>query len=248
MDSCPHVLIAGRSLAGTSTPCLVSPHETDEAEPCHRLALLESGRIVADGTPKQLCDALLARVWLLRSENTRAAEAALRKQPAILGVAQIGTDLRVLADPGLDEAALQSLLPGRVISIDAVAPNLEDVFVAATRIGVLSVHVADPEDVATPQARLWVWIGRLAALVGHLLALRARYGESIVVGRGAAEVGMGEGSGGDVVSRRNLSVGKGGRGPGTTIRQPEFEDARKAAEALGQPLRAVQKAARKGKA
>ena len=41
------------------------------------------------------------------------------------------TDLRVLADPSLDEQALQALLPGRVISIDAVAPNLEDVFVAA---------------------------------------------------------------------------------------------------------------------
>jgi uncharacterized protein (DUF111 family) len=39
---------------------------------------------------------------------------------------------------------------------------------------------------------------------------------------------------------------KEGRWPTTTIRQPEFEDARKAAEALGRPLRAVQKAAKKG--
>jgi len=121
-------------LADAGTTLLVSTHYMDEAERCHRLAILESGRIVADGTPKELCDALPGRVWLLRSENTRAAEVALRKQPAILGVAQIGTDLRVLADPGLDEQALQALLPGRVISIDAVAPNLEDVFVAATRI------------------------------------------------------------------------------------------------------------------
>jgi hypothetical protein len=41
---------------------------------------------------------------------------------------------------------------------------------------------------------------------------------------------------------------KEGRWPGTAIRQPEFEDARRAAQALGQPLRAVQKAAKKGKA
>jgi serine phosphatase RsbU (regulator of sigma subunit) len=60
----------------------------------------------------------------------------------------------------------------------------------ATRIGVLSVHVADPDDVATPQARLSVWLGRLASLVGHLLALRARYGDSIVVATRSAEVGL----------------------------------------------------------
>jgi len=41
---------------------------------------------------------------------------------------------------------------------------------------------------------------------------------------------------------------KEGHWPGTAIRQPEFEDARRAAQALGQPLRAVQKAAKKGKA
>ena len=60
----------------------------------------------------------------------------------------------------------------------------------ATRIGVLSVHVADPGDVSTPQARLSVWLGRLASLVGQLLALRARYGDSIVVATRSAEVGL----------------------------------------------------------
>ncbi len=40
---------------------------------------------------------------------------------------------------------------------------------------------------------------------------------------------------------------KEGRWPGTTTRQPEFEDAKRAAKALGQPLREVQRAAKKGK-
>jgi hypothetical protein len=60
----------------------------------------------------------------------------------------------------------------------------------ATRLGVLSVHVADPDDVATPQDRLWVWLGRFASLVGQLVALRARYGDSIVVATRSAEVGL----------------------------------------------------------
>lgn len=42
-------------------------------------------------------------------------------------------------------------------------------------------------------------------------------------------------------------VVKEGRWPGATIRQPEFEDAKAAAEALGRPLRDIQRAARKGK-
>jgi len=121
-------------LADAGTTLLVSTHYMDEAERCHRLAILESGRLVADGTPKQLCDALPGRVWLLRSDNTRAVEALLRQHPTVLGVAQIGTDLRVLADASLDEKALQALAPGQITRIDPVAPNLEDVFVAATRI------------------------------------------------------------------------------------------------------------------
>lgn len=41
---------------------------------------------------------------------------------------------------------------------------------------------------------------------------------------------------------------KEGRWPGATTRQPEFEDAKKAAKALGKPLRDVQRAAKKGRA
>lgn len=41
---------------------------------------------------------------------------------------------------------------------------------------------------------------------------------------------------------------KEGRWPGATTRQPEFEEARRAAAALGRPLRDVQRAAKKGKA
>lgn len=41
---------------------------------------------------------------------------------------------------------------------------------------------------------------------------------------------------------------KEGRWPGATTRQPEFEDAKVAAKALGKPLREVQKAAKRGKA
>ena len=120
-------------LADAGTTLLVSTHYMDEAERCHRLAILESGRLVADDTPQALCAALPGRVWRLRAAQTRAAEQRLRGQPGVLGVAQIGTDLRVLAQSDVDAAALRALLAGEAAEIEAIAPNLEDVFVAATR-------------------------------------------------------------------------------------------------------------------
>jgi ABC-2 type transport system ATP-binding protein len=121
-------------LADAGTTLLVSTHYMDEAERCHRLAILERGRLVADGTPQALVAALPGRVWLLRSERTRPLEVALRTHPGVLGVAQIGNTLRVLAESALDEAALRALLPADAqASLELATPNLEDVFVAATR-------------------------------------------------------------------------------------------------------------------
>jgi ABC-2 type transport system ATP-binding protein len=120
-------------LADAGTTLLVSTHYMDEAERCHRLAILERGRLVADGTPQALTASLPGKVWLLRSADTRAMESALRGKPGIVGTAQIGNSLRVLAEPGVDENALRALLPaGAQSRVESAEANLEDVFVAAT--------------------------------------------------------------------------------------------------------------------
>src|SRR5688572_14373278 len=48
-------------LADAGTTLLVSSHYMDEAERCHRLAILDHGRLVADGTPDELTGALRGR-------------------------------------------------------------------------------------------------------------------------------------------------------------------------------------------
>jgi ABC-2 type transport system ATP-binding protein len=123
-------------LADDGVTILVSTHLMDEAERCHRLAILDRGRLVADGTPAELTAALVGRIVEVVTPQARKAQRALAGQPGVLSVAQIGSDLRVLTHSG--QAALASLrrilddagLPGQVA---AVAPNLEDVFVEATR-------------------------------------------------------------------------------------------------------------------
>lgn len=125
-------------LADGGTTLLVSTHLMDEAERCHRLAILNHGVLVADGTPDELTGKLTGRSFAVASKDPRRVQKALVDQPGVLGVAQVGNVLRVLTQPqrgadGLSE--LQQLLEasGQQAEVTSVPPNLEDVFVAVTR-------------------------------------------------------------------------------------------------------------------
>jgi ABC-2 type transport system ATP-binding protein len=122
-------------LADQGTTLLVSTHYMDEAERCTRLAILDRGRIVADGTPHELLAGLPGRTWLVTTREVRRAQNALRNLRGVVAAAQIGTSLRVL---GLADGDLKERIDARLRevnvagTVEATAPNLEDVFVAAT--------------------------------------------------------------------------------------------------------------------
>ena len=123
-------------LADAGTTLLVSTHYMDEAERCHRLAILDHGALVADGTTGELTGALDGRTFEVDAREPRRAQQALVDLPGILSVAQIGNRLRVLGrGDGETGTLLQDTLrkAGLVAEVRAAAPNLEDVFVAATR-------------------------------------------------------------------------------------------------------------------
>jgi ABC-2 type transport system ATP-binding protein len=123
-------------LADAGATLLVSTHYMDEAERCMRLAILDHGRIVADGTPRELLDNLPGRTLLVESPQPRRAQQALKDFTGVIALAQVGALLRVLAadGDGLEQAIDAHL---RAAGIEAVVrpatPNLEDVFVTATR-------------------------------------------------------------------------------------------------------------------
>ena len=126
-------------LADAGTTILVSTHYMDEAERCHRLAILDNGRLVADGTPAALTAGLHGRTLGVRTGEPRRAQVLLHGLPGVLGIAQIGNELRVLAEAaatagdGLGPRLLDALqAQGLDAEVVAIAPNLEDVFVAAT--------------------------------------------------------------------------------------------------------------------
>jgi ABC-2 type transport system ATP-binding protein len=124
-------------LADAGTTLLVSTHYMDEAERCHRLAVLDRGVLVADGTPDELTGQLAGRTFVVDAAEPRRAQQALLGVAGVLSVAQIGNSLRVLAaDAGAEQPIDDALAKaGQKATVTATPANLEDVFVAVTRNG-----------------------------------------------------------------------------------------------------------------
>ena len=136
-------------LADIGTTLLVSTHLMDEAERCHQLAILDHGVMVANGTPGELTSKLEGRTLLVEAADPRRVQRTLVAVPGVLGVAQVGTALRVLitaADATADDATASAAAmrqridealakAGQKAEVATVPPNLEDVFVDATRNG-----------------------------------------------------------------------------------------------------------------
>ncbi len=126
------------ALVARGTTILVSTHYMDEAERCHRLAILDRGSIAAEGEPKALARDIDATVIEIECGDLVAARRALAAISAVRSIAQLGHRLRVLAhrdarDPEREiSAALASHCPDA--RIERVEASLEDVFVAATRL------------------------------------------------------------------------------------------------------------------
>jgi len=122
-------------LADAGTTLLVSTHYMDEAERCHRIAILDRGVLVADGTPAELTARLAGRTLVVDADPPRQAARVLAACAGVASVAQIGNRLRVLLDPGAAQAPLGEALQAAGIAarMQPQPASLEDVFVAATR-------------------------------------------------------------------------------------------------------------------
>ena len=122
------------SLAADGVSVLVSTHYMDEAEYCHRAALINQGRLIAIGSPEELKrTALGGELLLLECESLGPTMAALEEAPDVLDCSVFGDALHVLvsdAEVSLRELpsylAQKHLSPKRFVRIH---PSLEDVFV-----------------------------------------------------------------------------------------------------------------------
>jgi ABC-2 type transport system ATP-binding protein len=123
-------------LAEAGTTILVSTHYMDEAERCHRLAILDHGVKVADGTPHDLQQSTGMTIVEVLADDPYRAQSVIDAIPMVASVTQLGIRLRVLVPDtapdalGLIEAALKE--HGIVADTQLAEASLEDVFVAVT--------------------------------------------------------------------------------------------------------------------
>ncbi|MEM7462039.1 MAG: ABC transporter ATP-binding protein [Pseudomonadota bacterium] len=123
-------------LSDAGTSIVVSTHFMDEAERCHKIAILDAGVKRADDSPTALMDNLGAAVLQIDGTNLRQLREDLIKLPEVVSAAQIGSRLRVLvsqdvADP---ESWFSKLtIKHGATHAEIVRANLEDVFVIKTR-------------------------------------------------------------------------------------------------------------------
>lgn len=124
------------TLVDRGATILVSTHYMDEAERCHGIAILDRGRLVAEGSPRQLMDGIDATVIEIEATDIRGARHALDGRAFVRSVAQLGNRLHALLDRDLlePEQRVRELLAAATVEakVERVRASLEDVFVAAT--------------------------------------------------------------------------------------------------------------------
>lgn len=121
-------------MAGDGVTVFVTTHYLDEAEHCHRLALIHAGRLTALGTVGELKSVFAGRA-VLEVSAPRVAEAleAIGGEAWALETSVFGTRVHVVvAEAEEGRRRLEALLGdagNAPFAVERIAPSLEDVFI-----------------------------------------------------------------------------------------------------------------------
>ncbi|MHB8586929.1 MAG: ABC transporter ATP-binding protein [Thermoplasmatota archaeon] len=121
-----------RKLAGDyGTTVVLTTHYMDEADSlCHRIGIIDRGKIVALGSPRTLKAAIGGDRVRLRTTST--AREALAKLPFVKNVETKGPDLVLTVEDSPHHLAEVVQVAGKVDEIEVHTPTLEDVFIHHT--------------------------------------------------------------------------------------------------------------------
>jgi ABC-2 type transport system ATP-binding protein len=127
-------------LSAGGTTVLVTTHYLDEAEHCHRIAIIHAGRLAALGTTTELKEIFRDRpIVEVHATQPVAAMAALDRQPDVEKTSLFGTSVHAVLRGGNhpEDAVARALSDAglEVRSISRVMPSLEDVFLDVVERG-----------------------------------------------------------------------------------------------------------------
>ena len=125
------------SLVGQGVTVVNSTAYLDEAERCHRVALLHQGRLLFCDSPARLKSRMQGSVISIVSSQARRVKEELANADGVTSLVLVGDAVHLFvddADRRIDD--LRARLAGRQIAFDEivhVAPTIEDLFVEAVR-------------------------------------------------------------------------------------------------------------------
>ncbi|MBM7035555.1 ABC transporter ATP-binding protein [Vibrio ulleungensis] len=125
-------------LSEQGTTILVTTHYMDEAERCHRLAIMDSGVIKADGEPETLMNTMGVTVVEVKADKLRQLKEQLLPYPEVISAAQLGIRLRILIDQSIADPTHWLTMRFPYLNhaeLTIARPSLEDVFVTVTGEG-----------------------------------------------------------------------------------------------------------------
>ncbi len=125
-------------LAEDGTTILVTTHYMDEAEHCQDLAFIQRGNLVAKGSPEEIKIAQMhGEVLEINCNNAGQAITLLRNLNIFEEVALYGALIHVVTNNAAEHMPLvKKTLSGHgltIVSLDRIAPSLEDVFISSAR-------------------------------------------------------------------------------------------------------------------
>ncbi|MFT4063909.1 ABC transporter ATP-binding protein [Paraburkholderia sp.] len=118
-------------LAASGISVLVSTHYMDEAERCHKLAYIAYGKLLAQGTSKEVIDSQGLVTWAVYGQNLVELGERLRRSPGVAQTVAFGSSLHV-SGPDTPElhATLEQLANSNpALRIEKQETGLEDVFI-----------------------------------------------------------------------------------------------------------------------
>lgn len=117
-------------LAGDGLTVLVSTHNMDEAERCHRIGYIAYGRMLATGTVEEVVKGSGLVTYIVHGALKPAQIRALEAADGVEQVAPFGATLHVVGtDRGKLEAALEPVRREAGIKVEPGETSLEDVFI-----------------------------------------------------------------------------------------------------------------------
>jgi ABC-2 type transport system ATP-binding protein len=111
---------------------LLTTHILEEADRCDRLILLHQGRIVAQGSPRELCSRIGGDVVVLDTTDGESLAARIRARFGVAPTAMNGEVRIEIANGHRFITEVVEAFPGEIESVGLHKPTLEDVFVRET--------------------------------------------------------------------------------------------------------------------